>query len=72
MSLKGALPHLPYRVSLGFQDSKGAVKGNKQDMFTASLKLNPVLLDKHLLLNIGLRETYKHTPNTAVPAPTPP
>ena len=62
VSLKGALPHLPYRVSLGFQDSKGAVKGNKQDMFTASLKLNPVLLDKHLLLNIGLRETYKHTP----------
>ena len=62
ISLRGALPNLPYRVSLGFQDSKGAVKGNKQDMFTASLKLSPSFMDKHLLLNVGLRETYKRSP----------
>ncbi len=64
LSLKGALPNLPYRVSLGFQDTKGAVKGNKQDMFTAAIKLNPSFLNKHLLLNVGLRETYKRSPES--------
>lgn len=64
LSLKGALPNLPYRLSLGFQDNKGAIKGNKQDMFTASLKLNPSFLDKHLMLNVGLRETYKRSPES--------
>ena len=64
LSLQGALPNLPYRLSLGFQDNKGAIKGNKQDMFTASLKLNPSFLDKHLMLNVGLRETYKRSPES--------
>ena len=62
VSLRGALPYLPYRVSVGFQDSKGVVKGNKQDVWTASVNLNPKFLDDHLALDIGLRENYKKSP----------
>ena len=64
VSLRGALPYLPYRVSVGFQDSKGVVKGNKQDVWTASVNLNPKFLDDHLAFDIGLRENYKRSPES--------
>ena len=64
ISLRGALPYLPYRVSVGFQDSKGVVKGNKQDVWTASVNLNPKFLDDHLAFDIGLRENYKRSPES--------
>ena len=62
VSLRGALPYLPYRLSVGYQDSKGVVIGNSQQVVTASLNLNPKFLDDHLAFDIGLRENYKYSP----------
>ena len=62
LSVRGALPHLPYRVSVGYQDNRGAVKGNLQRVATASVQLNPSFLQDHLNFNIGLRENYKKSP----------
>ena len=62
VSLRGALPYLPYRLSIGYQDSKGVVIGNSQQVVTASLNLNPKFFEDHLAFDIGLRENYKYSP----------
>ncbi len=64
LSMTGALPYVPYRISAGFQDNKGVVIGDSQQVVNASLNLTPSFLDNHLTFNIGLRETYKHAPES--------
>lgn len=62
--LRGALPYLPYRVSLGYQKENGAVKGHTQDVATATININPSLLDNHLNIDIAFKDTYKYTPES--------
>ena len=64
VSLTGSTQHLPYRVSLGYQDEQGTVIGNSQQIGTATVNLDPTFLDKHLALNVGVKGTYKNTPNS--------
>ena len=49
---------LPYRVSVGYTGQQGILKTSKYDRYTASVNLNPSLLDNHLTLNINAKGMY--------------
>ncbi len=49
---------LPYRVSGGFTNQNGTLKGSLMNRGTASINLSPVLLDKHLTINLNGKYTF--------------
>ena len=49
---------MPYRVSAGYTNQQGILKGSSFSRFTASFTLNPSLFNDHLNLNINGRYTY--------------
>ncbi len=53
--------HLPYRVSLGYTDQQGILKTSDFKRVTASVNLNPSLLDNHLVININAKGMYAHS-----------
>ena len=57
---------LPYRVSVGYTGQQGILKTSKYDRYTASVNLNPSLLDNHLTLNLNAKGMYSenHKANT--------
>ncbi|MBR1687303.1 MAG: TonB-dependent receptor [Prevotella sp.] len=46
---------LPYRVSLGYTGQQGILKTSSYNRYTASLNLNPSLLNDHLVLNLNAK-----------------
>lgn len=58
ISVSGALPHVPYRVSLGYTNENGIVKTSNMERFTGAVSLNPQLLDKHLSIQFNLKGIY--------------
>ena len=48
---------LPYRVSGGFTDQNGTLKGSKMDRGTVSLNLAPTFFEKHLSVNLNGKYT---------------
>ena len=61
VTVSGAYKNLPYRVSIGYTDQQGIVKGSDFQRVTASLNLNPSLLDDHLTMNLNAKGMYAHT-----------
>ena len=61
VTVSGAYKDLPYRVSLGYTDQQGTLKGSDFKRFTAALNLNPSLLDDHLTLNLNGKGMYAHS-----------
>ena len=49
---------LPYRVSVGYTGQQGILKTSKYDRYTASLNLNPSLLNDHLTMNLNAKGMY--------------
>ncbi len=66
VNIGGAVANLPYRVSVGYTDQKGILKGSDFERFTGAINLNPSLLDDHLNLNLNAKGIYAKTdyPNT--------
>lgn len=58
VTVSGALKNLPYRVSVGFTDQQGILKTSDFKRVTASLNLNPSLLDNHLTMNLNAKGMY--------------
>ena len=58
VSLNGRLPNLPYRISAGFMDQKGTLKGSAMDRATLSLNLSPSFMDNHLTVNLNGKGTW--------------
>ena len=58
VTLSGAVKALPYRVSLGYTNQEGTLKSSDFQRYTASLNLNPSLLDDHLVLNLNAKGMY--------------
>lgn len=50
--------YLPYRVSVGYTGQQGILKNSDYNRYTASLNLNPSLLDNHLTLNLNAKGMY--------------
>ena len=52
---------MPYRVSAGYTNQQGILKGSDYSRFTAGFTLNPSLLNDHLNLNINGKYSYSKT-----------
>lgn len=49
---------LPYRVSLGYSNQDGILKTDNVTRYTASITLNPTMLNNHLKMTINTKGTY--------------
>ncbi|MBQ9653803.1 MAG: SusC/RagA family TonB-linked outer membrane protein [Bacteroidales bacterium] len=58
LSLNGKVANMPYRISGGFIDQQGTLKGSRMDRATLSLNLAPTFLDNHLTVNLNGKGTY--------------
>jgi iron complex outermembrane receptor protein len=58
ISATGSVKWMPYRVSLGYTDQDGTIKTSEFQRTSASVALNPTLLDDHLKLNINANGTF--------------
>jgi TonB-linked SusC/RagA family outer membrane protein len=58
LSVSGSLKHLPYRLSVGYLNQDGILKTGNLQRITASLNLNPVLLDNHLKIDLSIRGSF--------------
>jgi len=61
VTLTGALKQLPYRVSLGYTNQQGTLKGSDFKRVTASFNLNPSLLDDHLRIDLNGKGMYSRS-----------
>ncbi|EDS15157.1 SusC/RagA family TonB-linked outer membrane protein [Bacteroides stercoris] len=52
---------MPYRVSVGYTNQEGILKGSDYNRFTAGFTLNPSLLNDHLNFNINAKYSYSKT-----------
>lgn len=59
LGISGRLGHtIPYRLSLGYNNQDGILKTDNVKRYTGSLSFSPILLNKHLKLNINVKGTY--------------
>ena len=60
VTVQGGLKNMPYRLSVGYTDQNGILKTSNFQRTTASVTLNPSLLDDHLKFNINGKFMYSH------------
>lgn len=60
VTIQGGLKNMPYRISLGYTDQNGILKTSNFQRTTASVTLNPSLLNDHLKFNINGKFMYAH------------
>ena len=60
VTVQGGLKDMPYRFSLGYTDQNGILKTSNFQRTTASVTLNPSLLNDHLKFNINGKFMYSH------------
>ena len=60
VTVQGGLKNMPYRFSVGYTDQNGILKTSNFQRATASVTLNPSLLNDHLKFNINGKFMYAH------------
>ncbi len=60
VTVSGGMKHMPYRFTVGYTDQEGILKTSNFQRTTASLALNPSLLDDHLTFNINGKFMFAH------------
>ena len=60
VTVQGGISNMPYRLSVGYTDQNGILKTSNFQRTTASLTLNPSLLQDHLTFNINGKFMYAH------------
>ena len=60
ITVQGGLKNMPYRFSAGYTDQNGILKTSNFQRTTASMTLNPSLLNDHLKFNINGKFMYSH------------
>ena len=58
VNVSGALPNMPYRVSVGYTDENGIIKTSNMQRLTGAVSLNPQLFDKHLNVQLNVKGIY--------------
>jgi TonB-linked SusC/RagA family outer membrane protein len=58
ISFSGALKKIPYRLSYGYTDQQGILKGTSMKRNSLDLNINPSLLDDHLKINANLKASF--------------
>lgn len=61
VTVNGGLKNMPYRVSLGYTDQNGILKGGNYQRYTASVNLSPSFLQDHLKFNVNGKFMYAKT-----------
>jgi len=61
VNIGGAVGNLPYRVSLGYTNQKGIIKGSDFQRYTGAINLSPSLFNDHLNLNLNAKGIYAKT-----------
>ena len=61
VTVSGGLKDVPYRVSLGYTDQEGILRTSQFNRYTASVSLNPSLLNDHLKFNINGKFMHSRT-----------
>jgi iron complex outermembrane receptor protein len=54
-SMSGAIPNMPYRVSIGYTGQNGILKNTSMNRVTGSVGLDPTLLGGSLKVNLNLK-----------------
>ena len=60
VTVQGGISNMPYRLSVGYTDQNGILKTSNFQRTTASMTLNPSLLQDHLTFNINGKFMYAH------------
>ena len=60
VTIQGGAKNMPYRISVGYTDQNGILKTSNFQRTTASVSLNPSLLQDHLKFNINGKFMYAH------------
>lgn len=55
ISVAGALPKMPYRISLGYLNQNGILRTGSLNRISAGVNLSPKLLNDHLKIDINLK-----------------
>lgn len=55
VTVTGGLANMPYRVSLGYTNQNGILDTSNFERYTASVNVNPSLLDNHLNINLNAK-----------------
>ena len=58
VSVSGAVPHMPYRVSVSYTDENGILKTSNLQRTTGAISLNPNFFDKRLDIKINVKGMY--------------
>lgn len=59
LSVTGATHKIPYRVSFGYTNQDGTLKGNNYQRFNGGIGLSPKFFDNHLALDINIKGTIE-------------
>ena len=61
VTVQGGMKNMPYRVSLGYTDQNGILKGGNYQRYTASVNLSPSFFNDHLKFNINGKFMHSKT-----------
>ncbi len=61
ISISGGIPHVPYRLSIGYQDQNGILKTDDLKKTSVSLALNPTFFDNHLKVDLNVKGSFENT-----------
>ena len=61
VTVQGGMKNMPYRLSLGYTDQNGILKGGNYQRYTASLDLSPSFFQDHLKVNANGKFMYAKT-----------
>ncbi len=61
ISVSGGIKDLPYRVSIGYQNQDGILKTDNLQKTSVAIALNPILLNKHLKVDINVKGSIENT-----------
>lgn len=58
VSVSGAVPHMPYRVSVAYTNENGILKTSNMQRLTGAINLNPNFFDKKLNIQLNVKGVY--------------
>ncbi|WP_420186721.1 SusC/RagA family TonB-linked outer membrane protein [Bacteroides pyogenes] len=58
VSVAGAIPHMPYRVSLAYTNENGILKTSNLQRWTGAVSLNPNFFEKKLNIQLNVKGVY--------------
>ena len=61
VTVTGSIKNVPFRASLGATNQEGILRTSDFDRYTASLNVNPSLLEDHLKVNLSAKYMYAKT-----------